>query len=381
MPACGYCALPASDECPRRGRVAIDYSYWWISNPSVAPLVTTGNPLDPFPGALGQPGTQVLFGGRAPDLGGASGLRLTADFFPRGEERGGIEISGFVLEQSKARFNAGSDGAGNPPLYLPLYRPDLGREGAFAISSPFILNPLAQTGVQLGNISVANTSQLWGAEANLIRNLRRDPNLAIDVMIGFRYLDLTERLRLDGIGLVDTDTGVQSRFNDSFDVRNQFYGGQIGARFEYRMQRLSLEGVAKVALGGNQDVSNISGYFSQTGAVLGTRQGVFPGGIYTQASNIGRLENDLFAVVPQFQLKLGYDVTPWLRATLGYDFLYWSRVARAVSQLDHSVNITQSTPLDPSGAGVLVGPAAPARGISNSDLTAHGLNVGLEFRY
>src|SRR5208283_6095108 len=45
-----------------------DYLFWWSKNaPAPVPLVTTGSLADPIPGALGQPGTKVLFGDQTLD--------------------------------------------------------------------------------------------------------------------------------------------------------------------------------------------------------------------------------------------------------------------------------------------------------------------------
>src|SRR5262245_57496648 len=58
-----------------------DYLMWWVrSGPLNTPLVTTGSPQDPVPGALGQGGTRVLFGDSPLSYGMFSGLRLAAGF-------------------------------------------------------------------------------------------------------------------------------------------------------------------------------------------------------------------------------------------------------------------------------------------------------------
>src|SRR5947209_20342763 len=44
-----------------------EYLLWWVRRGNVPPLVVTGSATDPFPGALEQPGTRVLFGGHALD--------------------------------------------------------------------------------------------------------------------------------------------------------------------------------------------------------------------------------------------------------------------------------------------------------------------------
>jgi hypothetical protein len=230
----------------------------------------------------------------------------------------------------------------------------------------------------ISTVSVNSASRLWGAGADVYRNLYRNCAWNLDLLGGFRYLDLSENLAIAGTGIDDFPSGIQSSFIDSFDTRNQFYGGEIGGRLGYHRGRLSLEALAKVALGENHEVVNINGSFTQIEAALGAAQGTFPGGIFTQASNIGRQSHDQFAVVPQAQFKVAYAIRPRLTATVGYDFLYWNDVVRPGNQIDHSVNLTQSQTL---GGGVLTGPSNPAPLFNRTDFFAHGASFGLEFRY
>jgi hypothetical protein len=76
-------------------------------------------------------------------------------------------------------------------------------------------------------------------------------------------------------------------------------------------------------------------------------------------------------------MTLGYQVTDWLRLTAGYNFLYWNTVARPGEQIDRQVNRTFQ-PFSPVAA---TGPQRPAFAFSGSDFYAHGLTLGMEFRY
>lgn len=67
----------AQEACRPRVWGGVDYLLWWVRPGAAPPLVVTGTAADPFPGALDQPGTRVLFGGNtglAPDA--SSGVRL-----------------------------------------------------------------------------------------------------------------------------------------------------------------------------------------------------------------------------------------------------------------------------------------------------------------
>lgn len=269
-----------------------------------------------------------------------------------------------MLEQRATGFAAGSDAVGNPPLYLPVQRVDLAREGTFVIADP--LQVLA------GHVAITSTTRLWGGEANVYRNLVRTPTFSFDALAGFRYLDLAERLSLGG-ALNDPVFNVQQSPADSFATRDQFYGGQVGGRVGLRHGPLSADLTGAVALGVNHQSVDILGETTLAGTVA--LPGTFAGGVFSQPSNIGRTTHDEFAIVPQARLKVGYDIRPWVRATVAYDFLYWSNVVRPGNQIDHAVNPTQGL------GGPLVGPALPSPLFNRSDFFAHGVSFGLEFRY
>src|SRR5438874_1977521 len=55
-----------------------DNLMWWTKRAALPPLVVTGSEADPFPGALDQPGTRILFGDKGLGYGMFNGLRLSA---------------------------------------------------------------------------------------------------------------------------------------------------------------------------------------------------------------------------------------------------------------------------------------------------------------
>ena len=110
-----------------RGWARVDYLVWWVKNaPLPVPVVTTGDPnvgFDPnhlntvnTAGAIGQRGTQVLFGENSINSPAFSGMRLALGGWVDEDEFCGVDGSGFVLERRTKRFAAASDKAGNPPL-------------------------------------------------------------------------------------------------------------------------------------------------------------------------------------------------------------------------------------------------------------------------
>jgi hypothetical protein len=137
---------------------------------------------------------------------------------------------------------------------------------------------------------------------------------------------------------------------------------------------VSLELAGKLALGTNHERVSINGTTTISADGL-TNPGTFPGGIFAQPSNIGTTARNQFAVIPEGQLRIGYQLRPHILATVGYDVLYWNQVVRPGSQIDRSVNPTQTL------GGALVGPASPAPQFNRTDFWVQGMSFGLEFRY
>jgi hypothetical protein len=359
-PDCLNCTPP--ERCRPRVWGSAEYLLWWLSPANVSPLVTTGNPGDAVPGALGQAGTRTLFGNGPIDYGSFSGMRVNLGY--RFGENGcwSVESSGFLLEHRSVHFAAASDAAGNPPLYVPVTSAINGEPGSYTIADPIL-------GFN-GNIDVASSVRLWGADLNIGRRLSGCRPLDVDLLCGLRYLDLQESLNIASFNN-DQVFDIQRTTNDHFATRNQFYGGQFGGRLSYQRGRFSTGLLGLVALGSTHQVVDITG--SSTLAGSGAIAGTNPGGILTQPSNIGRQTHEEFTVVPQIQLKVGCDLTHWLRATVGYDFLYWNRVVRPGDQIDRTIDTTQ----------VDGGPPAlrPAPQFNHTDFFAHGVSFGLELCY
>ena len=49
------------------------------------------------------------------------------------------------------------------------------------------------------------------------------------------------------------------------------------------------------------------------------------GGLLALSSNIGNYSRSQFAVVPEFGMNLGYQLSPHLEFKFGYTFIYWMR--------------------------------------------------------
>jgi hypothetical protein len=163
---------------------------------------------------------------------------------------------------------------------------------------------------------------------------------------------------------------------DRFRTFNNFYGGQLGTRVTWMLDRWVIAGTAKVALGTSHETATIHGstaVFTPDGAVTW-----IPGGILATSANIGNYSRNAFAVVPETGLNIGYRITPRITARMGYSFVYWSNVLRPGNQLSRVVS-TNLVPTD-SNYGV-PGPNEPAYQFHASSYWAQGINFGLDFGF
>src|SRR5262249_25059503 len=147
-----------------------------------------------------------------------------------------------------------------------------------------------------------STLRLWGAEVNGIVPLLRNFDLECTLLAGFRYADLRETLQIYN-RTTDLTFGNVTRLNDSFDTRNQFYGGQIGSRLAVQRYRCALDITGKVALGSTHQVVDVQGAITQAGPnpLVPPGLGTFPGGLFAQSSNIGRRDANQFTVLPSLE--------------------------------------------------------------------------------
>lgn len=364
---------PAPECSPPSFWVGVDYLCWRLRGATPPPLVSTGNPFDLSPGALGQSGTRVLYGGTRDSFGTVNGLRVNFGTYFDPCRATGLEASVFVLEPADTGFAAASTAGGVPPLYLPSFRPELGREGVVTVASPEAL-----PGIISGQVVVTSRARLWGAQAGYVQHLTDYGPARVSGLVGLQYLDLAESLRLRA-AVDDREFDIQTRTEDLFETRNRFYGATVGARVGMAAGPFTADLTGRLGVGATQRTADVSGVtaLGGSGCVLCglPNGGTFPGGVFSQPTNIGRDSECGFAVVPQLQLRLGYAVCPNVRLTAGYDVLWWTEVVRPADRVDRVTNLTQRFGFS------LAGPARPARLDGTSDFRAHGLSVGVEVQY
>lgn len=348
-----------------------EFLAWCMRDSDLPPLVTTSPAASG--GVIGQAGTRILVGGGslAQDEGFLGG-RFTAGGWLDYHQHYGLEGQYFFLGERANEFSAASPGEGADPVLARPFVTTAGAESARLV--PF-------NGFRNGAIFVRSASGLQGADLNFIWNQRCDCNCAyrLDLLLGLRFLQLTDELLIRETG-EEIATSNDVFTEDAFATRSMFLGPQAGVSGEYRWGRWVGRGQFKLALGVSHYDIDIRG-FTQTVTPAGTST-TATGGLLALATNIGKHDDDGFAVVPSLNLQLGYRVCEYATVTIGYDFLYWSNVVRAGGQVDRVVN-TDLVPVGfpPPGASPDATPRPAYSGAHETGFWAHGLSFGLDVRY
>jgi hypothetical protein len=347
-----------------------EYLLWWIKDSRVPALLTTGSDADNIPGALGMRGTRVLLGNGSLDNEERSGGRFTAGYWFDDEQFFGVETTFLFLAKRSVDFGFNSSGAnGSPLLTRPFFNINTHSED---------VDPVATPGEQAGQIMVSSSSRLIGGEVNARSKLLRYGWYRIDLLGGFRYLELDENLRI-AEQLTELPVGMGNRvlLTDGFSTRNWFYGGQLGSVVQLHRGRWVVDLMGKVALGNTAQAINVSGGTIIADPIKGPSR--FPVGLLALQTNSGRFSRNEFAVVPEVGVNLSYRFTDHFRAYAGYTFLYNSAVARPGSEIDRVINVTQLPSV--RGPGFVSQPLRPAPLFQSTDFWAQGINFGLELRY
>ncbi len=362
-----------------------EYLLWWTKADHAPPLVTTGDPRlanREIVGALGNPDTGALQNGNLTS-NPFSGGRFTAGYFLDDCCCKAIEISGFFLGPRAANFQVA------PGVFPVVTRP------FFAVNPELNMESVQQNSFPnsfSGSLAIHAPSQLWGLEANFLCPCCCGCDYRVDVLAGPRYLNLREGLTITESLLWLANSPIPGAFQtvfDSFGTKNQFYGAQVGVAGRWYYERLSVDGIAKLALGITHQEVDVNGSQSLT-LPNGTIQRSL-GGLLALDSNIGHRSRDRFSVVPEVGVRLGYAVASWLRLTVGYNFLYWSSVARPGEQIDRGLDVTRipnflvnGQATLPSGMTVTptpVNPPRPAPLFNSTDYWAQGLTFGIELTF
>jgi hypothetical protein len=363
------------DGFGRRFFGSADYVLFDLRRGPTPPLVQTVTPAVAqtalTTGELPDGGTTTLFGGNGINHDNFSGFRGQIGLWLNNASTFGVDASVLWLEEKTTSFNIRSDGV--PVIGRGYFDVAAERDAFLFYSTP--------DGVERGFINVAATTRMYGGDANLRYKGTSVFADRTDFVMGLRYLNLRDSLSIDSGANIYTPAGTLSETITSFEsfrTKNQFYGSQAGVESHYHYGNFTLDLSGKFATGWVHQEVEIAGG-SQT-TVPGQPTQSLPNRsiLFVQPTNAGNYTRNEFAVLPEFLVKLGYQVTPHIRATVGYDLLYVSNVIRPGNALDAGVNPSNTAFIavqQPSTAH------RPAFSFDGTDFWAQGLTAGLVITY
>lgn len=358
------------DPVYRGWQLHVDPFIMFYSGARFPALVTTGDiNTAAVVGALGQPGTQLLYGGNSAAGSGVFGLRLALARNFGDEDRGSIDVSVFAVNSRSRSGTFGSDAAGNPVLTRPFFNPVAGQEDADIRAFP---------GAFAGTTHDTFTTAMYGGEANIRWDFSRptpENVCGFSLLAGPRYFQFNESYRnFDTTVELPVGAGSTFQFADDFGTRNHFFGGQIGSAFKVRWDRVAFDLTGKLIGGNNAQSININGATRVVDAA-GNAAVDNSQGLYAMPSNIGQWNRDRFSFGGEVGVKVGFQLAPWFRFNVGYTFLGINNIVRPGDQIDRTVNI------QPLFTGGGFGVARPAPTFRETMLNTHTFNLGFEWFY
>jgi len=287
------------------------------------------------------------------------GARFTFGFWIPGCDCLGLEASYFFLgrRSSSAFFNSPN---GSPILAIPFIDDATGQQRFGITAHPGPPLPIG------GSFAFSASSYVWGVELNLRQKLLCGPCYFVDLLYGYRGIQVQDRIEVTDVETPLNGMGQPIQIWEKFNTLNQFNGGQVGIEGEWHfLPRCFLGGQFKLALGDVTQTVTINGVATPAFDPFGNSNLT----LHAENNNIGKFTRNNFAVAPELNLKLGYDITERLQIWVGYDVLFLSSVVRAGDQIDTTFTF-------PNGQG-----PRPAVLFKTTSWTGQGFNLGLKYTF
>jgi hypothetical protein len=348
----------------------VDFLLRWFKPVCASvPIVSIGDPRAPIPGALGQPGTQIVVGGSPPhkfEFPMTPGLQVTLGCDPPNGVIG-WRISGFIIEQAANGQHFTADPDGFPNTYLPYQAPD----------NSYRALPFTIPGLVTGGSAAVGSTKIWGVESDITLPFAIDHGSHLfygTFLVGARYLDLTDRVRVTNALHLVADPSAFAVGASQFSTHNRFAGPQVGATLGVRRRIWSLEYTTKLAAGLTHQLRNIEGSPLLNYSVFSPL--LVPGPLLALPSNVGRETAQRVTLVPEVAIKSSLALNSWCSVSLGYSLIYWNKVLCPGDQMSPLVNVGQ-VPFHSPVPGAL----DPKPQFAHTDYVAHGLEFGIQLRY
>ena len=363
--ACTPCpdvGLACTPCCTRGFWVDLDFLLWWRDERRFPPLVTT----QPNAGAL--PNATILFGGGPVEEHARAGGRLEFGLWIDNCQRYGLGGHFLGISDAPVRYAIDSNELG---FFARPFR-DASVDPPVQTSFP-IANDLANPATT-GQLDITTGSELLASDFFVRWLLCKGDCRRLDLLCGYQFARVDEDLTISSLTQTQPASLPSIAVSDIFQTRNEFHGGHFGLQGEYRYGCWGLELLAKFAFGNMRERVFISG--STVTTDLQNNEDHRTSGMLAQATtNGGGHVQDDFAFMEDIGIKLAYYPLDRLKLSIGYSLMYWSSVVRPGDHIDLDVDARLLTANPPQDA------IRPAFTFNSTGFHAHGLNLGVEYRF
>lgn len=369
---------------PQDGWFSAEYLMWWQDGMNLPPLVSDGRLSNRAPLENGS----VLYGDEEVLDGNMNGYRFDFGFWLDNCHTWGIGAGFFGLDREFDRFSAGG-GADRVVRPILTVLPNDAFPGALGDLEEAVALVNDRDRDHTGTIHVTADSQLSGWDLYVRHFTKGNSGCTCggpcscptqwcsrsEHRFGFRQVQLDEGLGINSNIVIDQTPNPSLSFalNESFRTRNQFNGIDVGWFHTRSIDYWNFDIGLRIAAGNTNQRVRING-----STVINGTQPAVSGGLLALNSNIGTYERDEFSVIPELNMRLGYQLTDQLRATFGYTFLYWSNVVRPGDQIERIIDQDQ---VPNSNAPTPTDRVFPRFAFDNTDYWAQGLSFGLDYRW
>jgi hypothetical protein len=225
-----------------------------------------------------------------------------------------------------------------------------------------------------GSISVSAESNMAGGDVAITQPIWRKYGGRVDFLYGYRYMRMDESLRISNTSVsLDDDfapIGSVLSIDDSFEIDNNFHGGQVGFESLYREGCWSMRSLMKFGFGSLQRRLSLAG--STLTSVDGATS-IVEEGLLVRSTNAGSTKDQTFGWVPELEFTLGWHRFPRFDVTLGYHVIWMTDALQTGGVIDPDLAVNLADP--PTGA------QRPARAARYSTFDLQSIKLGLTYRY
>ena len=340
---------------------------WTNSGNTPIPIATGGPTL----GIVGGQGTTTLLGNSTVDYGSMNGFKVAAGGF-FGDSNVGLELDGMYLGRKAVNASAGPSSA--TVIGRPFFDPTTRQENSVVVAAPGAFN---------GGVQMSSALEAYSFEVNPFFRVAQGGAVTIDLITGFRYFQHAETLNIysgstlqaggvsafNGFGIAAPGTIL---VHDRFGAHTTFYGANLGAKLSFGRNRLFVDLTGKVAIGGVDQRVSVDGSTNVLSGGGFVAPASTSGGFLTAGGNLGERRESRFAVLPEGNAQIGFQLTSWANIFAGFQVSYLNTVARPGEQLNRNI-AASSLPSSPNYTRTAGQRTAT---IVDSDFFLYGFNFG-----